>query len=254
MSSILTPSQVTEAMIEHIRANLQLQDRKESVSNNVVTFAGRGISGEDLDIQFVLEVIIKHEEALSHTFFDLILQERTASRLMKERMYSGFIFPKSIDYKSGSILFEGPYFRQARLLPDDADPDLKDKYAKFGYWNVKDLSRIEWESAIPLTGSKIAYYNPLKCTVHIHEFQRFPEYEPIPDNRPLNQDYLWYWLRIGHFPRGDNESRTAKTFRGIQQGLHDRIRHIIGTFDISGYFTLSRYGKGAAQIVENKQN
>lgn len=249
MSSILTPSQITEAMVEYVRANLQLRGLRESGSNKVMTFSGRGLEGEDSDLTFALEVIIQHEKALSHTFFDRILQERSAPRPIRERTYSGFLFPKSIDYRDADILFEGPYFKQARLLPNGADPDLKAQYAKFGYWNVKDLSRIEWEFAIPSSGSRIAYYNPFKGTIQVHEFQKFPEYEPIPDNRPLSQYYLWQWLRIGRFPSGDNGSRNAKTFREIQQGLHDRVRRIIRSSEIAESFTLSRYGKCVAKIV-----
>lgn len=249
MSLILTSSQVMEAMIEHVRANLKLQDRQESESNKVITFMGRGITQEDLDVLFALEVVGTNQRALEHTHFNRTLEERTAPGSRMERTYTGFLFPKSIDYTSAVSTYHGPYFKQARLLPQEADSELRARYSRFNHYDVKDLSRIEWSFVIPLTGSRIAYYNPLTGAVQTHEFQKFPKQEPIPDNRPLDQDYLWFWLMRGHFPSKDNKLRAANTFRDIQQGLHDRVRHIIRTFPIAGSFTLKKYNNGASLLV-----
>lgn len=251
MPQMLTPSQVAESMIEYVRANLKLQDRKEQDSKQTITFSGRSIT--EPEHQFALEVVINilySNKALPVSFFEKRISERAGARLRKDRTYTGIVFPKSIDYKSADVKFKGPYFKQARLLRTArSDEELIDKYKRFRRYDVKELARIEWQFALPLCSSRIAYFNPIKNMIQVHDFQRFAVNEIIPDNIPLDKGYFWYYAERGYFPGWDSDSKKAKVFGDIQEGLHDRIRHIIRTKEVNSAFTLTSTKEGGAKLV-----
>jgi len=253
MIETLKTSEVIEAMVEYVRANLKLRDRKETGSNQCLTFTGRGVTESEQDVKFVLEVVINiknKDEAARIDFFQRRVKERSSPHHIKGRRFTGIIFPKSIDYASAKRKFYCPYFRQANLLQTISDEiGLLEMYKEFNYNDVKDLSRVEWSFAMSLAGSQIAYYNPIKDRINIHNFTRFPCNQVIPDNRPIDQGYFWDYMRVGEFPGVEGPIKKADTFRGIQQGLHDRVRKMVKTISISGEFSLSKWGSKGAKII-----
>ncbi len=250
----LRSSEVVEAMVEHLRKNLQLEDRTELFCREGMIFRGRGIAEKDMDRPFALEVMFDFDYTKKNSLRRKKVDERIKARCsgkLSERIYTGFIFPKSVDYAGAKAEFISPYFRSPNLLETidaESEPELYERYKSFSYRNVKELSRPEWEIAITVAGSRVAYYNPMKKIVHVHELIKFPENTIIPDKRKQNEGYFWRYVMMGFFPQ-EGGSRSADTFRAIQEGLHDRVRRIRCTEQIAGKFTLTRFdGRGAAVV------
>lgn len=252
-----TLSQAIESMVEHVRTNLKLQDRKEDQSRSVITITGRGISCEALDVPFAIDVVTKINRALPINHFNRTIEERSSSTI-GEKAFTGILFPRSIDYAAEVAELHTPYLKQAKLIPEWMNPELKARYARFQRYDVKDLSRIEWKVALPLGGYRIAYYNPLHDTVEVCTIMKFGRGEIIPDNRPREEragqeGYFWDFIELGRFPSNENKSRKAEVFRGIQKGLHDRVRKIVRTETIPGQFTMRNYGSAGARFEKYQQ-
>lgn len=242
MLQTLTASQAIESMVEHARANLQLQEPKQHDSKGLMIITGRGILDRDFDVPFAFGLVTKTNRALSVSYFNRKITSSSAAGTTS----IGIILPRSIDYETAAVELGTPYLKQAQLLPEWMDPKLRAKYARFEQYDVKDLSRLEMELAIPLSGYQVAYYNPLHGTIEVCSIMKFPKSKIIPDNRPREeradeQGYFWDFIEAGVFPNPDDFSRKADVFRGIQEGLNDRVRRIVDTKTIRGGFTLTRY-------------
>ncbi|MDP2749787.1 MAG: hypothetical protein Q8O89_03070 [Nanoarchaeota archaeon] len=254
-------SEATEYMIDYVRANLVLDEKSESTQENRMTIKGKGITEKDAGIEFSLELMLgdDYTKKTSKTKkkIDNIVDDRSSEHFRKDRIYTAFLFPKSVDYKTAETKAITPYFKQADLLQTINtlnDKELLEKYSRFSHYDVKELSRTEWEIALPLGGSRIAYYNPLKKIIQVHDFQKFQVDQIIPANRPIDQGYFWDYVKSGTFPSQTNMRRKACIFKGIQQGLHDRVRRIIRTEDIQDKFTLSANERNGAMIVPYASN
>lgn len=251
----LRSSEIVEAMVEHVRTNLRLEDMKEKSRKSRMTFTGAGVLDSEKGISFSLEVITTVEysgRALRKDSLKMLAESRGKPRLRKDRTYTGILFPKSVDYSKAAARFECPYFRQADLLSAiEEHPGLMAMYGRFSHNDVKHLSRIEWEVALPMLGQKISYYNPLKKIIQVHEFRKFPCDEIIPDNISLEKGYFWDFAGERHYPVQDplHPSKKIAVFLGIQEGLHDCVRKIIRSENIRGMFTLKSYKEGGAKLV-----
>lgn len=252
MKTELSNSQVVESMISFVRKNLELGDVKETSKKNspVVTFIG--VNKDDTKV--ALEVVVNIEysnQAISKSYFNKRIENRTKHRSKKNKTYTAVLFPKSIDYPRANHEFRCSYFKQANLLRT-ASKSMKLKYDRFRLTDTKELSRIEWDFILDKYGGKIAYYNPMTQIIDIHTFQCFPFQTLIPDNKKPDKGYFWDFMELGFLPREDNGTRKAKVFRGIQEGLHDRVRRMIKTEHLSGCFSLTSYKPGVARIYDRQ--
>lgn len=258
----LKPNEVVEAMIEYVRANLKLQDREETTKKGqkqVITFTGRGIAGVAKDKKYALDLVIQYNRAASIKFISDLVAERSDNPNPKDIISTSLLFPKSLDYDSAKVRVTLPYFRQANLLSTTSDEiGLFDLYKEFNNNNIKDLSRVEWMFAIELGRAnvqfecpQIAYFNPKEDgQIDVHYFKKIGVNRIIPDHRSLDQEYLWKYVKKMHFPSNWDNSKEAETFRGIQQGLHDRIREIMKTVNLTGTITLTRQNDIGARIAD----
>ena len=106
MTKILNHSQSVEAMVEHVRMNLLLENKKEHQQRkSTLTFEGRGISEKSKRFSFALEAVIATDSAISESNFKQTVMERVSRQ---DRMFTVFLFPKSIDSCCGSSILEQP--------------------------------------------------------------------------------------------------------------------------------------------------
>ncbi len=246
MQKELTSSEVVKLMVEYVRKNLVLDNRKEEENKQSLTFTGTGVSEKDEGIKFAFEVVTNIENgnrALSKSYFNKKFNERSSPRLKKDRTFSGILLPRSIDYRSAKTKFQCPYFKQANLLNTvSADKNLQNRFYEFEHYNVKDLSIIERELLVPFYG-KVTYFNPSDEVIQVCQFSRFPWYEIIPDNVDLKKDYFWDFVKnLGFVPKEkDDEGKKLHVFRKMQEGLHNRIRKIHASEKVKRNFTLESY-------------
>ena len=247
----LESKEVIEAMIEYVRRYLCLDDMKgPDVNNQSAIFTGREIDGQT---QFALEVVVKMHgrngnlRSADIDFAKKRTAERSSPRKRDERVYTAVLFPKSIDYNRARIEFIGPYFRKPHLL-STADIDLRRKYRRFAFPNMRQLSRVEWEFAIPLSGNRVAYYNPQNGNLQVHSFRKLERHQVIPANVQLDKGYFWNFATDGFVPSESDPRRTAEVFRGIQEGLHDKVRMITSSIPLN-LFTLQSYEAHGARVV-----
>ena len=253
--TILKHDEVAEAMIEYVRQHLLLEDKEgPEVNSQSAIFTGRQIDGHT---KLALEVVIKMHrdrdgrlQAADKDFAAARIAERSAAHKRADRTYTAVLFPMSLDHRSAQVQFSSPYFRKAHLL-DTAPIYLRRAYRRFSFPTTKQLSRVEWESVIPLMGNENAYYNPQKKDVRVQPFRRHEWHEVLPAAIQLDKGYFWDYAKDQWMPSDGDTSRKAEVFNGIQEGLHDKIRTFMrGGFTLD-YFTLEPYCVAGARLRES---
>ncbi len=192
---------------------------------------------------------------------------------LDERVYTAVLFPRAIDYPQGDLRSDSPYLKRVDVLERMTEERLKelfqtlDVYKKdmpgelmkewnllFGQRPFKRLSKVERYVADELCDNVLAYYNPKRDIIEIVRFSRINDRIVIPDESIFN-NMAWLGYLQNGWPSEKNQSRAAETFRGRQEGLHNRIR-IMNLVrresfkpEISEKFTLRPRGKAGAVII-----
>ncbi len=264
--SIVTAEDVISMMLRFVRAYLALDNIvEEKRGQEAVVFSGTGKDG----LQYALEVVTRIDKAASFGNLQRRIDKRTkgkkpgAAKQAKEelvlkpkrdRIYTAFLFPASIETEALKI--ETPYRKRRDLLRTACeDHDLAIKYQRFSHKDILHLSDAEFRVALPYGKSRIAYYRlPQKRNslgeITVSELHRFPDNEIIPADRPLRQRYFWGPARINPYPSQSLFESYNTAFKGIQEGLHDRVRHIHLTEIVRARFTLEANDADGANLVE----
>lgn len=248
--NILSSEDVVEAMVEYVKANIQLNDLEISEQPSLMTFQGRGFEGDDDGLVFSLEVVTNRTtqgRAIPNNMVEDRIKNKSAERLRKDRIFTEFLFPRSLDYKTAKTKFYGHYLKKPSLLDQIRDdPLLMEIYRSFERNNVKIISRAE-RKAMELNGPTRPYFHPAKRIIESYLLSRFREDVIIPDNRPRDQHYFWDYVIAKHFPAVEQD-RRSKLFRAIQEGLHNKVLTINQTQRYKGPFTLTARGVSGARI------
>jgi hypothetical protein len=254
----LNPKDVEEMMVEFTRKYLVLEDKKGPTrigENTSIMFQGfNEKEGNPVVVEMITRMKTNGNEGDIHSTHQDSLKKRVDKR-RAEGISTSVILPKAIDYSRAGMFFESPYCKKARLFETAKEDEelssvMQILYSKFRRDSVKELTRLEWEYLLPSTGKRISYFNPKSNQIENKSYIKFSEYEVIPDSRPLNQGYFWNFVKKNIMPFEDNDSKDAKIFRNIQEGLHDRIR-ILRDKDkpITGEFIVYDTNKPLATII-----
>ena len=263
---ILQPQEVTEAMVEHVRRFLLLENRKgpNKYGKYNITFEG----DTDKGIHCVVEVITKTDKAADAGNYRRRIHKRSSPQKRKERTHTVMIFPKARDYAGANPSVETPYCRATKLLEtvkyDQQDSitlqrwkrDMRDRHDKFAKNYYKNLSRVEFEVALLLGDGRIHYFEIDKdgrSKIVVHRFHNIPYDTILPASRPINQNYFWDFVESGQYPY-ENQGSNARTFRDIQEGLHDEVKMIAKTDRTHGSFELVPSSATVNERVGRKTN
>ncbi len=223
----LSRNDVLESMVEFVRANLQLEDKRGpeyNPSRQSILFSGKRI-GARREYIFSLEVIAAMDRQASvKLFLDRLMGRRNAM------VYTAIVMPRSLDYHNANPTFHCPYLRRANLL-EGLDDRLFEKFrAGFYRDSVFLLSDFETCVAIPLSGNDVAYYNPKTDSIEVFWFRQFPKRKIIPFNEEtlgcrLNPCWdLWYLRNLDFLPENRGIRRSTEIFLNKQRHLHRVVR------------------------------
>lgn len=260
MMEILAPDQVEEMMVEFARKYLVLDQRAgpDEINDGSAGILFEGLNpenGKQIALELITRIRTNGNEGELHSAHQDAMKRRVEGRA-KTGIHTAIILPRAIDYSRAGMLFESPYCRTARLFDtarqdEDLGNIIDTNYSMFRMDSIKDLTRLEWEYLLPATGRRIAYFNPKTEAIENKSYMKFKEYQIIPDSRPLDQEYFWYFVRKGYIPNEDSTGQSAKIFRGIQEGLHDRIRVMRDKGEpVKRQFTVLPTNKQIAMIAE----
>lgn len=264
----MTPQQITDSMVEFIDKYLML-DKKTgpnySRNKQSVTFTGTNEKGEKI----ILEAVIRNERGTQcgrKDFFERRINERTKERLLKDKIYTTIILPKSVDSPNTKKKILTPYCQSPYLLKGITNENgfsneeiqiINNLYKIFTYNNVKKLSPIERKLILPKSKA-IVYYNPRnsngKDLIEVNRFNKFKEHEIIPDSYyKKNKGYFWNFALKNYFPSKEEieNFKKSKKFADIQKGLHNRIRQMCNKKSIYRSFSIEAVnGKGMGLPTE----